>query len=144
MDNLIKHDIFYKDILKELCFIASRSSGKGGQNVNKVSTKITLIFDIKNSRILDENSKEIIKNRLRTRINAKGQLKINVSNERYQSLNKSIAIKKFFVLINNALESEEIRIMTKPKRISIEKRLFEKANLSVKKKMRIKKPLIEE
>jgi len=144
MDNLIRNNIFFKELLKELFFVATRSSGKGGQNVNKVSTRITLIFDIEKSKILDENAKELLKNRLRTRINAKGQLKLNVSKERYQSINKSIAIKKFLALINSAFEPKEIRIKTKPNRVSNEKRLFEKANLSVKKKIRTQKPIIEE
>jgi ribosome-associated protein len=144
MDNMQRHNINKINLLKELIFRATRSSGKGGQNVNKVSTKITLIFDVEKSGILDASAKAIIKSRLRTKIGANGQLKLNVSKERYQSVNKSIAIKKFLILINKALEPEEIRIKTKPGKTSIKKRLSDKANHSAKKKLRSRKPVLDE
>jgi ribosome-associated protein len=144
MDNLIRHNINKINLLKELIFKATRSSGKGGQNVNKVSTKVTLIFDIDNSAILNPDLKRTIKNHLRTKITAGGILKLSVSKERYQSVNKSIALKKFLFLINMALEPEELRIKTKPGKISIRKRLSDKANLAAKKKLRSKKPELDE
>ena len=144
MENLFIKNISSDELLKELSFQATRSSGKGGQNVNKVSTKITLIFDIEKSYVFNNVEKETLLRRLQTRINAKGELKLSVSRERYQSVNKSIAIKQFLSLINKALKPDAIRIKTKPGRASHEKRLFEKANLSAKKKTRSKKPTIEE
>jgi len=144
MNNLAKNNISIDSLKKELVFIASRSSGKGGQNVNKVSTKITLIFDLGKSKVLNENAKTLIYSRLNNRINSKGQMQLNVSKERSQFLNKTLAVKKFLELINIALEPEEIRISTKPSKKSKEKRLSDKTIQGAKKKSRSLKPLVEE
>lgn len=143
MNNISKNNISIDDLLKELEFVASRSSGKGGQNVNKVSTKITLIFDVEKSGTLTSNLKNLIKSRLSNRINSKGQLRLSVSKERFQYRNKSLAIKKFLELLNDALEPEEIRIRTKPGKKSIEKRLHNKSVHSEKKRLRGSKPEME-
>ena len=144
MNNFSRYNITDTELLKELKFRATRSSGKGGQNVNKVSTRITLIFELEKSAILNEDAKKIIRKQLKSKINLKGQITFSVSKERYQSVNKSIAIKKFIAMIDNALELKEIRIKTKPGLASKEKRLSNKANIAAKKKLRAQKPSIEE
>jgi ribosome-associated protein len=145
---MLKYITVYKinttDLLKELSFRTSRSSGKGGQNVNKVSTKVSLIFEIEKSSVLNGNLKKIILEKLKSHINSKGLLQITVSKERYQHVNKSIAVKKFLKLIEKALEPETERIKTNPTRASKEKRLHNKANISVKKRLRLKNKIEEE
>lgn len=144
MQNLLSHNINSKDLIKELVFRATRSSGKGGQNVNKVSTKVILIFNLEKSNVLGENTKSIIKDRLCNRISKQGNIQLTASKERSQQMNKSAVIKKFLSLINDALESEELRIITKPTKISINKRLAKKAAHSLKKQIRRTKFISEE
>ena len=78
---------------------ASRSSGKGSQNVNKVSTKVELSFDVQNSALFSDEEKGIIFETLRARINNEGFLKIVCQTERSQFINKQIGIEKFYNLI---------------------------------------------
>lgn len=112
---------------------SSRSGGKGGQNVNKVETKIELNFDVVNSALLDEVEREKILLKLKNRIDKNGILKIVSQSERSQFLNKSKAINKFFEILDKALEEEKIRKNVKLKKSEKEKRLLEKKKLSVKK-----------
>lgn len=84
----------YDCLLAELRFAYSRSSGKGGQNVNKVSTKAELSFHVQFSDCLTEEQKKLISEKLASRINEKGVLKIQSSEARSQSVNKDLAIKK--------------------------------------------------
>jgi protein subunit release factor B len=72
MNNYIKLNIIPTDLLRELAFKAIRSQGKGGQNVNKVATKIVLIFDLDNSSALNEDLKKLIKSKLGRRVDSKG------------------------------------------------------------------------
>ena len=127
-----------EDIKKEFTFEAVRSSGSGGQNVNKVSTKVIISFDVKKSLILSEKFKSILKEKLRNRISQKGILRVSVSRERSQFRNKTAAIEKLLLLINDALEPEEKRIATKPTKVSKLKRIANKKNNSVKKISRMK------
>jgi len=138
MEYLILNDIDPEDIKKEFKFEAVRSSGSGGQNVNKVSTKVIISFDVKKSLILCEKFKGILEEKLRNRISQKGILRISVSKERSQFRNKTAAIDKLILLINNALEPEEKRIATKPTKVSKLKRITNKKNRSVKKTSRMK------
>jgi ribosome-associated protein len=144
MNNYIKLNIIPTDLLRELAFKAIRSQGKGGQNVNKVATKIVLIFDLDNSSALNEDLKKLIKSKLGRRVDSKGILQLSVSKERSQYLNKTLAIKKFINLIDKALEQEEERIETKPTRKSKERRLLDKAVRSRVKAERQKKHTIDD
>lgn len=121
------------DLNNEFIFLASRSGGKGGQNVNKVSTKIELRFDIINSKLLTEEEKNILLIKLKNRIDKNGILKIVAQNERSQYLNKIDAISKFYLLIEKAFKKEKIRHKTKPTKASKEERLTAKRNVSQKK-----------
>lgn len=117
----------------EFEFKSSRSGGKGGQNVNKVETKIELNFNVVNSSLLDEVERYKLLLKLKNRIDKNGILKIVSQTERSQFLNKSKAIDKFYLLTDKALEEEKIRKKVKLTKADKEKRLLEKKKLSVKK-----------
>jgi ribosome-associated protein len=124
------------DFLPELSFHASRSGGKGGQNVNKVSTKIELEFNVESSSLLTGEQKAIIMDKLRNRMTAEGMLRIVSQAERSQLGNKKKAIEKFYDLLTRALKPRKKRVATKPSRAVKEKRLSEKKQHSEKKAMR--------
>ena len=117
----------------EFSFKSSRSGGKGGQNVNKVETKIELNFDVLNSILLNDEEKDKIFIKLKNRIDKNGILRIISQSERTQFLNKTKAVSKFYKLIEKALEKEKIRKKVKVSKADKEKRLTEKKKLSVKK-----------
>lgn len=115
--------ILNRDFSKELLFSASRSGGPGGQNVNKVSSKIELRFNITESALLSEIEKETIFKKLENRINNEGELVLVSQSERSQLGNKEKVIEKFYALISKALIVKKKRKPTKPTKTSKEKRL---------------------
>ena len=115
-----------RDFQDEFVFQASRSSGPGGQNVNKVSSKVELRFHIANSVLLNDEEKTIIAEKLINKINNLGELILVSQTERSQLQNKEKVIEKFYLLINKALTPRKKRINTKPTKSSIEKRLESK------------------
>jgi len=117
----------------EISFKSSRSGGKGGQNVNKVETKIELNFDVLNSNLLNDEEREKIFEKLKNRIDKTGILRIISQSERTQYLNKTKAVSKFYELIEKALEKEKVRKKVILSKAEKEKRLTEKKKLSVKK-----------
>lgn len=123
-------------ILKELVFKAVRSSGSGGQNVNKVSTKVELRFDVEHSEFLTGDEKIRIFKKLKNRISNEGILIITSDTERTQLRNKNKAVELFFNLLEQALKKPKKRKKTKPTRASKEKRLKEKKVQSEKKQLR--------
>ncbi len=130
--------LLYESYSKEWCFVTSRSSGNGGQNVNKVESKVTLRFDIPNSSILNENEKQVLLRRARTYINNDGILSISSSTSRSQLQNKKIVIKRFFEIIANSFKETKIRIKTKTPKSVKENILKNKKYNSVKKNLRKK------
>lgn len=117
---------------RELRFRVARSSGSGGQHVNKVSTKVELLFDILNSSQLNDAQKELILEKLANRINQDGILQFAVDTTRSQLQNKTLAIKKFDHLLAKALapvkKRAEVLAYTadKRKRLNDKKRTGEK------------------
>lgn len=126
-------------IITELTFKAVRSSGAGGQNVNKVSSKVVLSFDLLNSQSLSEDEKILISEKLKTKLTSDGILILNCDEDRSQLKNKEIVTKRFLKLIQNALVIPKERKPTKIPRSVIEKRIKEKRTTSETKQNR-KKP----
>lgn len=111
------------DLSAEFIFQASRSSGPGGQNVNKVNSKIELRFNIQNSSILTDDQKEILLSKLSSKISLDGFLIVISQRDRSQLVNKEDAIRKLYELIEKALRPVKHRKSTRPTRSSVEKRL---------------------
>ncbi len=125
-----------KSLLKETSFVASRSSGAGGQHVNKVSSRITLNFNLNQSEVLTEDQKQLLHNKLSNRISKEGTLQIHASESRSQHKNKALAIERFLALITSCLKQPKKRTKTKPTKSSIEKRLKQKKHNALKKSHR--------
>jgi len=124
--------------LGELKFTASRSSGPGGQNVNKVNTRVTLWFDVANSPSLSGNQKELIWNRLPTRINKEGILRVVSQKHRTQASNRNAAIERFASLIGESLWEALPRKITTIPSAAKERTLDEKKHRSRIKETRSK------
>src|SRR6185436_9540974 len=90
-------------IVSELQFKAVRSSGAGGQNVNKVSSKVVLSFDLKNSKALSEEEKALLETKLANRLTSEQILILNCDEDRSQLKNKAIVIKRFLDIITDGL-----------------------------------------
>tara|TARA_B110001450_G_scaffold238068_1_gene244810 strand:+ start:1491 stop:1895 length:405 start_codon:yes stop_codon:yes gene_type:complete len=129
-------------IYKELCFKAVRSSGAGGQHVNKVSSKVELYFDLSSSEAFTEKEKKLLLKNLSNRINKEGILKIYSSESRSQHTNKEKVTKRLFKIIEKGLIVPKKRKPIKTSRAQKIKRLDNKTKHSVKKLLR-KKPNLE-
>ena len=125
-----------KNFEPELSYKTSRSSGSGGQNVNKVETSVTVLWKVEDSAVFTESEKERILLKLKNKINAEGILQTTVSESRTQLQNKKNAIEKIQELVNKSLIVPKKRIATKPSRAKVEKRLESKKKLSEKKENR--------
>lgn len=123
-------------LLPELQFTTSRSGGPGGQHVNKVSTKVTLKFDVRNSKLLTPEEKAQIEERLRSKLTADGVLILSSQEMRSQLANRENVIAKFDKLVARVFAIRKKRKATKPTKASVEKRLQEKKKLSEKKRYR--------
>ncbi len=126
-------------ILSELSFKAVRSSGAGGQNVNKVSSKVVLTFDLNASKALSDEEKELLLTKLASRFTTDAILILNCDEDRSQLKNKTIITKRFLELIQKSLIVPKKRKATKVPRSVIEKRLKNKSTISEIKESR-KKP----
>jgi len=131
-------DSFNKDLSSEFEFVTSRSSGPGGQNVNKVNTKVELRFSVFSSKILSEEEKQTIFVKLYHRINKQGILSVMAQSERSQLRNKEIAIEKFYKWLKIAFQVQKERKKTRPSKASKEKRLSDKQNRAQTKQNRRK------
>ncbi len=124
---------------KELTFKALRSSGSGGQHVNKVSSKVELHFDLENSNALTGTQKQLLLKRLKTKLTNNNELILQCDESRSQHKNKEIVIDRFYELIKKGLVVPKKRKPTKIPRSAIRKRLKSKRIRSQKKAER-KKP----
>lgn len=125
-----------KDFSKELTFKTSRSSGAGGQNVNKVETSVTVLWKVEDSEFFNDNQKNLIHIKLKNRINTDGFLFLTVSESRTQLMNKTKAFEKILEIVDKALVIPKKRVATKPSRGQKQKRLDTKKKLSEKKENR--------
>jgi len=126
------------DLRPELKFRTSRSSGSGGQHVNKVETRVELLFDVNASRVLTDNQKRLVLKNLNNRINKDGIFQISVQDSRSQATNRDKAERKFYQLIKKALLPPKKRKKVKPLVAEREKRLQKKKKRSEVKAMRKK------
>ena len=126
------------DFDKELKFRTSKSSGAGGQHVNKVETRVELLFDVNASEILSGMEKNLVWQNLANRINNEGILLLANDTERSQLRNKKLVIKRFYELITTALTPEPQRKLTKVPKAVERKRLANKKQTSEKKALRKK------
>lgn len=116
----------------------SRSGGKGGQYLNKTSTKATLHWDVYNSQVLTPEQKYKVLHQLHNKITEKGDLVLWSQSERSQVQNKKQVIDKLNELVNHVLIPQKKRIPTKPSKAAKEKRIQKKKQVSQKKKLRRK------
>lgn len=123
-------------IVNELTFKAVRSSGAGGQNVNKVSSKVVLGFNLPASAALTDDEKDLAQACLASRLTHEGLLILQCDEDRSQLRNKDIVIKRFFTVMDAALKVDKIRKPTKIPRSVIKRRIEGKRRLSDKKQNR--------
>lgn len=120
----------------ELSFSASRSRGPGGQNVNKVASRVTVRFDVAASGSLSDEQRGRVLRRLATRIDQRGVLRVSASSERSQSANRRAAVDRIVELLRWALARPKPRKKTRPTRASRQRRLQEKARRGAIKRLR--------
>ncbi|RED25474.1 ribosome-associated protein [Flavobacterium cutihirudinis] len=129
-------------IISELSFKAVRSSGAGGQNVNKVSSKIFLSFDLNASQALSDDEKLLLQSNIAHRLTTENILILNCDEDRSQLKNKDIVIKRFLEIIKKGLYVPKVRKATKIPKSVIKKRIKDKKNISDLKQSR-RKPNLE-
>ena len=127
--------------LKEIKWRFSKSSGPGGQNVNKLETRVELIFNLEDSKVLNDHQKEILKVNLKNKL-VNNCLCLVIQNHRNQLLNRQSALRKFVLIIRDALnKTTKLRKSTKPTKASQQKRIeFKKKRGQLKKSRQQEKP----
>ncbi|MBT8262428.1 MAG: aminoacyl-tRNA hydrolase [Bacteroidia bacterium] len=131
-----------EQVIKELRFKAIRSSGPGGQHVNKSSSKIEVQFNIENSEAFSEKERERLRDRLAKRITSDGLIILQCGETRSQHRNKAIVVQRLLDLLAQNLKVKKKRKKTKPSKTAIEKRLKVKKQQALKKSSR-RPPKIE-
>ncbi|MFB0555803.1 MAG: alternative ribosome rescue aminoacyl-tRNA hydrolase ArfB [Phycisphaerae bacterium] len=127
-----------------LVFKASRSGGPGGQNVNKVNTRITLFFDVSNCESLSDVQKRRILSRLSTRADKNGLVRVASQRFRTQKANRRAAVERLQQLLAEALKTRPVRKKTKVPYASTQRRLEEKRRRSLLKQQRARRNLAED
>ncbi len=130
----MKRDI----ISKEIQYKAIRSSGAGGQHVNKVASKIVLSFDVQRSEGLTDTEKRRLTKKLENRLNKEGVLMLACEESRSQFRNKALVKQRLFELLEENLKKPNVRKPTKPTKGSKIRKAKAKKELSEKKKLRRK------
>ena len=128
-----------KDIVvKELSYKTARSSGAGGQHVNKVSSKVILSFDLENSEVLNTREKRLLKKALASRLTNGGILNLSCEESKSQHQNKDLVIKRFLSILKKGLIVPKRRIATKPTKASKRRKLDDKKRRGQTKALRNK------
>ena len=125
-----------KQLEAELILTASRSSGAGGQNVNKVNSKVTLRWSVKNSNLISSEQKEHLLAKLNNLLTSEGELIVTSQEHRSQLQNRDAAIQKLNKILTQSFKKRKPRKTSKPTKASIKKRLESKRRQSDKKKLR--------
>lgn len=123
-------------LITELTFKAVRSSGPGGQHVNKTASKVEVYFKLADSQALSENQKERIQRKLASKISSDGIISMQSSDTRSQHKNKALAIDKLVSMLQDSLKVSKIRRKTKPSKSAMEKRVKSKKQHALKKSLR--------
>jgi ribosome-associated protein len=121
---------------EEIAFVTSRSGGPGGQNVNKLETRVTLRFDLAGSPSLSEEQKARLRQRLATRITKEGVFHVTAQRHRTQAANREAAVERFAELLRESLREEPPRKPTRPSRAAKARRLEAKRRRSERKRQR--------
>ncbi|GAA4309869.1 alternative ribosome rescue aminoacyl-tRNA hydrolase ArfB [Nibribacter koreensis] len=121
------------DLSPELVFQTSRSSGPGGQNVNKVESRVEVWFSIENSALLSPEQKELMLEKLAPRLNKEGFLHLASQEDRSQLVNKELATQKLYETLEQALHRPKPRKKTRPSKASVQKRIEAKKKIGQKK-----------
>ena len=124
------------ELQKETTYKASRSGGKGGQNVNKVSSKVELLFSVDNSALFTDEEKALLNDKLQSRFNKDGLVQIICDEERSQYLNKEKALERLVLLLSRALHVPKVRKPTRISKAAKAARLEKKRMTAVKKESR--------
>lgn len=122
----------------ELVFTTSRSSGPGGQNVNKVNTKVTLKWDVLNSTAISDEQRALIREKLKSYFTKEGVLVLMAQDKRSQLANKEAVLLKLDQLVKKAFVRKKVRKATKPSKTAVNKRLEQKKQHAEKKQWRKK------
>lgn len=133
---LLMNDLQKEGLINELKIKGIRSSGPGGQNVNKVSSKVELRFDLYKSNYLGEEEKQRIAKKYKNTINSEGVFILTEQSSRSQFSNKIKVINRFFFLLKEAMRPIKKRLPTQPSKQSIQKRLKNKKIIAEKKRQR--------
>jgi len=125
-----------KDLVKAVSFKTSRSGGKGGQNVNKVSSKVELILNIEAAEFFSPEEKQLLTQRLAHRLDQEGNLHVVSQDDRSQLMNKENTVDKLIALLTSSLHVDKLRKPTRTPRSVIIKRKSDKKSIALKKESR--------